>query len=316
MTEIGGYFELELPKSGSFPHSLGLLYNTGRNALQALLDEYPRDAHFYVPEYTCHVVFQAFTNSGRHFSTYRINGNLEIQDLPPLKSNDYLLYTNYYGIKDNYITGLAEQYKDHLIIDNSQSLFSKCPEYSSAFYSYRKFVGVPDGASLITNSVIEKERERDCSFQRCSHLLKRIDLDASSGYNDFVSNDNSFDNLPVRSMSTLTKRLLSSIDWERIKDTRLRNFNHLHKALKSSNRLNIPTDSDYNCPMVYPYWTEDSNLRQRLIQNKIFVATYWPNVLQSCQPESLEYQLAENLIPLPIDQRYGKEEMNRILELI
>ena len=53
-----------------------------------------------------------------------------------------------------------------------------------------------------------------------------------------------------------------------------------------------------------------------LIDNKIYVAKYWPNVLQWSQKDSLEYELTENIIPIPIDQRYNSNDMNRIVDLI
>jgi len=46
------------------------------------------------------------------------------------------------------------------------------------------------------------------------------------------------------------------------------------------------------------------------------VATYWPNVFNWCENKTLEFDLAKNILPLPIDQRYGSEEMERIVELI
>ena len=72
----------------------------------------------------------------------------------------------------------------------------------------------------------------------------------------------------------------------------------------------------FECPMVYPYLTEDSSLRQKLIENKIFVATYWPNVMKWEHKGFWETNLAECLIPIPCDQRYGKDNMNIIVKLI
>ena len=70
------------------------------------------------------------------------------------------------------------------------------------------------------------------------------------------------------------------------------------------------------CPMVYPFMTDDESLRDQLIKNKVFVARYWPNVLEWCQEKDLEYKLANRIIPLPIDQRYGEMEMNYIVEIL
>ena len=68
--------------------------------------------------------------------------------------------------------------------------------------------------------------------------------------------------------------------------------------------------------MVYPYMISAQNLREQLIANKIFIAHYWPNVLEWCGKSDWEYGLAENLVCLPIDQRYGDKEMNRIIEIL
>ena len=69
--------------------------------------------------------------------------------------------------------------------------------------------------------------------------------------------------------------------------------------------------------MVYPYWgISEKNIRLELIKNKVYVARYWPNVLCWSRHSSLEYLFAEKIIPIPIDQRYGVEEMKRIIEII
>jgi hypothetical protein len=57
-------------------------------------------------------------------------------------------------------------------------------------------------------------------------------------------------------------------------------------------------------------------LRKKLIDKKIFVPTYWPNIFEWCDRKEFEYELAEKIMPLPIDQRYRSEDMRRILEAI
>lgn len=69
-------------------------------------------------------------------------------------------------------------------------------------------------------------------------------------------------------------------------------------------------------PLAYPLYVEDDCLRKRLIANHVFVPTYWPNVLESCGTDTLEYSFAKYLLPLPIDQRYGEEEMQTIVGII
>jgi hypothetical protein len=73
----------------------------------------------------------------------------------------------------------------------------------------------------------------------------------------------------------------------------------------------------FECPLVYPYWCENgSELKKKLIGQNIFVATYWPNVFEWAKQNDLEYNLANHVVCLPIDQRYGNEDMERIIKSI
>jgi hypothetical protein len=155
----------------------------------------------------------------------------------------------------------------------------------------------------------------DKSYGRMSHLLKRIDCSAEEGYSDFKANDDSLMNNHMCIMSKLTEALLCSIDYEQAKQKRIANYIFLTRALHSNNRL-ILLPLNGNVPMAYPFWSEDENLRSRLIKNKVFVATYWPNIFEWCNESQLEYLLAKEIVPLPIDQRYGEEDMRRIVDVI
>ena len=68
--------------------------------------------------------------------------------------------------------------------------------------------------------------------------------------------------------------------------------------------------------MVYPYLPGPKGIRDLLISNKIYVARYWPELLHGTEKESVEYGLASELIPLPVDQRYKIEDMTRIIDII
>jgi hypothetical protein len=57
-------------------------------------------------------------------------------------------------------------------------------------------------------------------------------------------------------------------------------------------------------------------LKQRLIENKVFVPTYWPNSFIKNPAGSWEEYLATNLVALPIDQRYRAVEMEEIIRFI
>jgi hypothetical protein len=115
-------------------------------------------------------------------------------------------------------------------------------------------------------------------------------------------------------MSPLTTRLLGAIDYERAARRRRRNFDFLAEALGDRNRLSAWSKAA--CPMIYPYLTDQPGLRAKLISAKIFVATYWPNLFAWSDAGEFEHDLATNLLPLPIDQRYGIDDMKRIVSVL
>ena len=107
-------------------------------------------------------------------------------------------------------------------------------------------------------------------------------------------------------MSNKTKEMLSKLNLRAASIIRKQNFNYLRNMLGDTFPFSL-TDDDV--PMVFPYVTDNVNLRQRLIDNKIYVAKYWPGISPSCK-----YQ--DRLLAVPIDQRYGISDMHRICEVI
>ena len=313
MTPIGGYFELELRKGGHH-HKDAIRLNTARNCFEYVLRS-RQYAKVYIPYYTCEVMLEPMNKLGVDYTFYAVNEALEPVGLPVLEEGEAFLYTNYFGLKQCCVKRLAGVYGDRLIVDNAQAFYAEPISGIDTFYSARKFFGVPDGAYLYTSQKLEQDLEQDLSFERMSHLLKRIDLGAEAGYLDFRNNDDALCGQNIKQMSKLTEAVLSGIDYDSVKQRRRDNFTLLDEQLKDSNRIRMVLD-DEAVPMVYPYWTEDASLRQKLIANKVFVATYWPNVKDWTKAGMLEYELAERLIPIPVDQRYGVQEMNRIIDII
>lgn len=315
MKDIGGYFSLELSQIDNCPQVGGIMVNSGRNALELILSSIPRLSKVYIPYFTCDVVLEPFEKLSIPYTFYRLNTLLELENEISLEEGEYILYTNYYGVKDTYIAYLEQQYRERLIVDNAQALYAAST--SKCIYSPRKFVGIPDGGIAYIDSLTDNfSYETDYSYDRCGHLLIRHDIGAEDGYASFKENSSKLKKRPIRHMSSLTKALISSIDFENVKRKRVSNFDYLHRHLGDSNHLPIDTFGRFECPLVYPYFTNDIFLKQFLISNKIFVATYWPNVFDWCSEDMNEYQMAKNVIAIPIDQRYGIEDMKRIIELI
>lgn len=318
MKSIGGYFEIETAGKGSFPHKDGILLNTGRNSLEYILRSIDHVKCLYIPYYTCEVVLEPLNKLGIPFTFYHINLDFEIIDPPILKQGEYIVVNNYYGIKDNYVIELSKYYDSQMIVDATQSYFMPIIENTKMFFSLRKYIGVPDGgvAYGVSNQLLSSY-EIDDSSERIEHLHIRKEQGAEAGYAKYQENEKKLDNKPILRMSDFTSNMINKIDYTSIKNKRRENFCHLHQHLQTLNKITIPDINYFACPMVYPLCVESAiNMRTELIKNKIFVAKYWPNVEQWAGENALETWMANNILPLPIDQRYGEEDMNRIIKTI
>jgi hypothetical protein len=313
MKEIGGYFELELNRTGEY-HQDVIRLNTGRNAFEYILRA-RRYSKVFLPYYTSRVMLEPIQKLGLEYSLYQIDDQLFPKfDFSELCEKDVLVYTNYFGICDENVRRIAGA-NINLVIDNSQAFFATAVHNIDTFYSPRKFFGVPDGAYLFTNAAIPYEFEKDNSLERLSHLLTRIESSAELGFALFKSSESCLSNQPIRLMSEITRRLLMNIDYNTAGKKRLENFLFLHSKLSSYNLLNLDAEN-IGVPMVYPFRSKNFNLRNLLIENKIYVATYWKEVLEKTNEKMLEYSLVNEMVPLPVDQRYSVRDMETITTLI
>lgn len=311
--EIGGYFELECKTSNHY-HNDAIKLNSARYCLEYILSK-KNYKKIYIPFYTCDSVLKPVRLLDIEIEYYSIDKNfMPILD-KRIKDYEVILFINYFGLNIDNILSIKNKYKN-IIIDNTQAFYVKPQEGIDTLYSPRKFFGVSDGGYLYTDIKKDYKLKKDVSYKRYKYLLKRTDLGAQSGYEDFLNNEIELNNQEVLEMSNLTSAILSSLDYKDIKNKRELNFKLLHENLKDINELIINKSLMNNGPMVYPLLISKDGIREYLIENKIYVATYWKDVLKRVDKNSFEAHLTKYLLPLPIDQRYGEEEMQYIIKII
>lgn len=312
---IGGYFELETPYFNGHYHKEIIKLNTARNAFEYVL----RANNFskvYIPYFICDVLFEPLEKLNVNYEFYYIDSNLEPKfNYTDIKKDEVFLYINYFGIKNKFIYSLTSK-TTNVIIDNSQAFYNIPPKnIIASFYSARKFFGVADGAYLYTSKILDNNFEQDISSERMKHLLKRIEYGATNAYSDFIKDENSLIEEPIKKMSKITDKLLSSIPYDEYLKIRNNNFYFLHNKLKSYNKLKIK--DDIAAPLCYPFWIKNGiELKEILIKNKIFTPTFWKSVLKFVSTETNEHNIVNNLVPIPIDQRYNTKDMQKITNII
>ena len=311
MKEIGGYFGLEEFSGKEYYPDL-IAVNNARNALLYLLKA-RGIRKLYIPYFLCNSVSGVCEREGYAYEYYGIGENFTPIFDKKLDEGEYLYVVNYYGqICDETVKELERKHK-RIILDNVQAFFHKPMPGIDTVYSCRKFFGVPDGGYVSTDARIDGELATDVSMDRMKHVLGRYEGEcANDYYSDFKANDRSFIDLELKSMSSLTHNILRAIDYSAVKSKREENFKILHSALGEKNKLNIRIPTG---PYAYPFYCENGmEIKRQLAQKKIFVATLWPNVLN--MTDSLEKDYAENILPLPCDQRYSAEDMEFIIKTV
>lgn len=311
MKEIGGFLELELNHGSEF-HEQGIALNSGRNALRYLIRG-RKIKRIWLPKLLCSAISDTCKEENVEILYYSIDKQLR-PVLPQGLEGDWLYLINYYGqYSVEEIRHLGQIYKN-IIVDNVQAFYTKPIDGLDTIYTCRKFFGVPDGGYLYTDCTLSETLQKDESYDRLTFLAGRLERSANDFYSAYRENEQRIDELPLRRMSMVTQNLLRGIDYERIKKDRERNFSYLHEHLRSINQLELCLPDG---PYMYPLLVRDgAEIRKKLQEEKIYIPTLWPNVMDSLKQGEIEYSLAENILPLPCDQRYGVEDMGTIVDEI
>ena len=301
MKEIGGYIELDT-YTGKMLHGDGVKLNCGRNAL-AYVIEAKNIKKLWMPKFMCDSCDEVLADN--HVEVHYYSIGLDFK--PVIKEwEDWLYVVNFYRqLSNEYLTSLGSR----IIVDNAQAYFQEPIPGVDNLYTCRKFFGVADGAILYTDKIIKVE-EQDESFERMHFLLGRYERSASEFYAEYVDNNHFFKNEPIKRMSKLTENLLHGIDYEMVRKKRTQNFAYLNEKLHSLNKLNLVVPDG---AFMYPLYIENgAEVRKQLQAKKIFIPTLWPAVFNLCKENELEYDMAKNILPIPVDQRYGIEDMKYI----
>ena len=299
--EIGGYLELERNRLPLL-HEGALALNCGRNALRYLIEQRQIRA-LLLPSFLCDTVKSVCSDINCRY--YSVGPDL-LPQFPEPAEGEWLYVVNYYGqLSPAFLAELRQRFS-RLIVDNAQAYFESPLPETDTLYTCRKFFGVPDGAFLYT-SAPSRPLERDESYEHMRHILGRFERSGREFYAESSENNDRFYSEPVRAMSLLTDNLLRGIDYAFAERQRRENFRTLASLLDEDNLLSV---REVPGPFAYPLMLENGMaLKKRLAAENIYVPTLWPECLQAFPSGSTERRLAEDILPLPVDQRYSAEDM-------
>ena len=332
---LGGMFGLELFESNISLKAKQLpLFLSGRQRLLAtarsavkLLVRALRPATVWLPSYICGVVIDAARETDVRIRFYAVGDSLKIADnhwLAEIQDGDLVIFADYFGFDTWSSHGIEARARGARVVEDAcQAMLNRdfSPHSDYIIFSPRKFIGVPDGGILLA----EKNTELpDADFpappaqwllQATRASILRAEFDRYGGerswFKMFQSTEAHGPMEPCR-MSDLSAAILRIVDWATIKRRRRRNYEFL---LSELGELAIfPNLPRHVVPLGFPIRVRNRDrVRRALFNERIYPAVHW-EIIDLVPAEFLSsHRLASEIMTLPSDQRYGRDDMKRMV---
>ena len=296
---------------GCHPGALGL--SSGRAAFAAVLESV-RPRHVWVPCYVCDALLEPLRRLQIPFSFWAADSCLEPAEPFTLAGGDYVVAVNYFGLKSDSIASLVQRWGGRVIIDNTQAFFEGPLAGCFSFNSARKFFGVPDGGFLYSPQrlALTLKENTDVTLE---HLAGRAAGDLANAYKSFQAAEAAVTS-EVKGMSRYTADVLQRLPHARVCEQRRLNFAQYERAFAGLNTFSAAL-SPRAVPFCYPFLPKRKVDRRRLHERGIFIPTFWPEVMgRAGAAFDIERRLAQDLLPLPVDHRYGAAEIETVIQTV
>lgn len=314
--EIGSEFQkvpiesghgLTVPRPGSFMFS-------GRTAIEAVLKHLP-DAHTaLLPSYCCESMIVPFRAAGIEIDYYNVSWNdgikIELED-----TADIILWCNYFGFKNK-----MPDLDGVIIEDITHSMLSEVQCHQASSYlvaSLRKWEPINCGGYCsVEVEGLEPPEEfvslKTSAMELKTQYLRDLDPLKKPRFLQMFAESNHWlaKHYSGLSIDSWSRSYLSSINLERQRETRKQNAHILYEGLKSKVQFLFP-EEDMDCPLFVPILIENrDDIRKYLTKNEIYCPVHWS------KPESCESNIYDMELSLICDQRYGIENMERIVSVL
>lgn len=333
---IGGMFGLgEVPSNSNgctppFLKGREIFLANGRCGIWLLI-ELLSPLQVWMPSYLCGGMLPAVDRSAADVRFYEVGYDLTLPSqewLGDVRPGDLVVLIDYFGFPcDSSCATRAKEQGAWVLEDAAQALLTASVGRVSDFvvFSPRKFVGVPDGGIL----ALDRKLEFPCvelSPPPAAWWLKafyagvlRREFDLYGGeryWFELFQETEPAGPIGVYAMSELTEMLLQhSFDYAAI--ARQRRDNYAFLAQELADVALFPNLAADVVPLGFPIRVRGRNkLRQALFDHQIYPAVHWP--IQGVVPDRFgdSHKLADEIMTLPCDHRYGQQDMERMVGII
>ncbi|MBD5509459.1 MAG: UDP-2,4-diacetamido-2,4,6-trideoxy-beta-L-altropyranose hydrolase [Lachnospiraceae bacterium] len=321
---------------------------SGREAIELALISLERERpdvpkRCLMPAYMCDSVFAPFRHRGWELIFYAVDSGLEstgetlFQMI--LETNPGLVFVHpYYG--EDTFSDLRAQLpvfrKSGILVmeDVTQSYYLEAAGQEADFVvgSLRKWYPVPDGGFVVSDLPLAEDVLQDgeaYAEERLEPLVQKWEyLQGAEVLPEkkelFLRKNRSLEEAldryeGVRRMSGVSAAILSETDEEAARHKRAENQSFLYEKMIGMKRLRpVLVMQGVEAPLYLPiYAKEREDLQRFLTEHDIYAPVLWP--FSEDAPDFFEGDedyIYEHLLALPIDQRYGIREMERIAQVL
>ncbi len=333
---IGGEFQIAVADvlNAENRHSETLdvySYSSGRAALYHILKYLKQEKgieHVLLPDYLCSSVLVPVKSLELGFSFYLIDEQLELETScfsQLYKKNSAVLLVNYFGLKDltAQIKAIRSIDENAVIIEDDVQAYYEFKKpldgVDFKFTSLRKTFAVPDGGLVKTKHQLEKVDSPNTfgQYKAAAAILKSM---REGNFNDniylemFEKGEALIDSEQECGMSHIAEKLYTNLDEERLKVRRLNNACYLIEQLAAIGVKPILPLLENHVPLFIPIaLTDRDKVRKSMFHRDVFCPVHWPLEGLNLQRGQV---MAEKELSLIIDQRYGRKEMDEIVEIL
>jgi hypothetical protein len=331
---IGGLYGLEynLHTEGDKPSFLSdrdILLINARSGIWLLVNQLkPRKA--WIPSYLCHTIIKAIDRSITTVRYYEVNYDLDIASeswINEVEKGDIVVFIDYFGFPYSHSIGARVRERGAIVLeDASQALLSSHVGLHSdyALFSPRKWIGVPDGGILrcpegcrfVDVVPLEPDASWWLKAYRAS-VLRRLFDEGVPTREWFELFREAEETAPIGpySMSQLSQIIIScSVDYSILARKRIDNYTILLEEL-SDYAIFSKLEPD-TVPLGFPVRIDNRDaVRHALFDEEIYPPVHWS--IDGIVPRDFKesHRLAQNIMTIPCDQRYKKEDIKRIIKL-
>jgi hypothetical protein len=331
---IGGLIGLEIALHNQkvpplFLTDRDLFLVNARSGIWLLVNQI-RPLQVWIPSFLCYIILEAIDPQTTVRRFYEVDKGLKIisdQWVSEVQEGDLVIFIDYFGFPyDRHLGAHVKERGAWVLEDAVQALLSPHVGGISDFviFSFRKWVGVPDGAILRVPE---------------GSPLRKLVLDIPSthwwlkAFQTTVLRREFDDGVPTRKwlklfretedtgpigpyvMSHLSRAIVeASVDYSMTTNRRIKNYKTLLCRLEAYS-LFPHIDPDV-VPLGFPVRVANRDVvRQVLFDHKIYPPVHWP--IERVVPAELidSHRLAKEIMTFPCDQRYNAEDMERMAEV-